>query len=903
MADTPQKMFLIDGSNHAFRVFFALPRMTAGGFPTGALLGFANMLKNLEEVHKPDYIVVVFDKGASFRTELYPEYKGHRPEMDPELRAQWPHFDELIEAWGYKSLSVPGYEADDVIATMARRWASPDLQVSMVTGDKDFCQLVDENTTILDLMKNRVYGREGVQERFGVTPEQVVDVQALAGDSSDNVPGVSGIGIKTAAKLINSYGSLDELLARAEEIKGKRGENLRRQRDQAVLSRTLVTLVTDVPLDLTLEDLREHPRDVARLKELFIGWQFRSHLKNLEKGGQATPQAVDRSKYRCLRTVAEVQAAAEAIRRVGKVAFDLETTSLDPLQAQLVGLCLCWSDEDAVYVPVGHKDPGAGGQLGVAEVMAIMGPLLADASVGKLGQNLKYDHAVLANRGYALEGIVSDTMLADYLLEPDRNRHGLDDLAMRYLGHDMIKFEELIKGVRQQDLFASADKTEPNFADVSVEKATEYGAEDAHVTWLLHQKLAPRLGEQGLVEVYRDIEVPLVPVLSRMESAGIGIQVDELKAYSEELATRIAEAQQLCHDLAGKTFTINSPKQLRVILFEELGLTPIKKTKTGPSTDADTLERLKNHHPLPEAILVYRGLTKLKSTYVDPLPGFASPVDGRVHTNFHQAVAATGRLSSNNPNLQNIPIRTEDGKRIRTCFVAPEGFCFLSCDYSQVELRILAHYCEEGPLVDAFASGQDIHRRTASEVFEVPMDQVTPAQRSASKAINFGIVYGMSAFRLANELGIPRSTAQAYIDGYFERYSAVARVIEGFKNEAREMGHATTLWGRKRPIRDIRSKNQREVWAAERLAVNTPIQGTAADLIKRAMLAVDRRLAVEHPRAKLLLQVHDELLLEVPVEELDPVRVLVTEEMEAAADLRVPLKVDAGHGRTWAEAH
>jgi len=536
--------------------------------------------------------------------------------------------------------------------------------------------------------------------------------------------------------------------------------------------------------------------------------------------------------------------------------------------------------------------------------MDILGPLLADPALPKLGQNLKYDHAVMARLGFAFEGIASDTMLADYLVEPDRAKHGLDDLALRYLGHDMVKFEDLVQPAPEQgDLFSAPGAGEQTFADVPLDKAAEYGAEDAHVAWLLHHKLAPRLEERELTGVYRDIEVPLVPVLSRMESAGIGVDVALLKAYAQELTTRIADAEQACYDLAGKKFTIGSPKQLRVILFDELGLTPIKRTKTGPSTDADTLEKLQRHHPLPAAILTYRALTKLKSTYVDPLPGFASPVDGRIHTSFHQAVAATGRLSSNNPNLQNIPIRTEDGKRIRECFVARDGHVFLSCDYSQVELRILAHYCQEGPLVEAFQAGQDIHRRTASEVFGVPMDQVTPEQRSASKAINFGIVYGMSAFRLSNELGIPRGTAQEYIDGYFDRYSQVARVIEDFKAQARDTGHATTLWGRKRPIRDITAKNQRVVWAAERLAVNTPIQGSAADLIKCAMLAVDRRLAAEHPNARLLLQVHDELLLEVPLEDLDAVRALVVEEMEAAGDLRVPLKVDAGHGRTWAQAH
>ncbi len=898
MADAPQKMFLIDGSNHAFRVFFALPRMTADGQPTGALLGFANMLKPIDEVHEPDYVVVVFDRGASFRMDLYPEYKGHRPEMDPELRAQWEHFGPLVEAWGYRCLTMPGFEADDIIATMAKRWAGPELEVFLVTGDKDFYQLVDDHISVLDLMKQKVLSYEGVQEKFGVGPDRVVDVQALAGDSSDNVPGVTGIGIKTAAKLINQYGSLDELLANADAVKGKRGENLRNERDSALLSRTLVTLVQDVPLDLSIEDLREHPRDVAKLQELFLRWQFRTHLKDLEKGAAPPAPTVDRGLYRTV-GAGELDRVVAAVRQAGAVSVSVETTGGDPLLGDLCGLGLCWGPEHAVYVPVAHSDPA--GQLGLDGLSG----LLADAGVAKLGHDLKRVQTALDRAGVALGGLAGDTMLIDYLLDPDRTRHGLGDLSMRYLAHEVLTRDGLLPEVPNQgDLFGGGPAREPTFADVPLDKATAVGAERAHVAWLLHAKLAPKLEERALASVQTDIELPLVPVLSRMEAAGIAVDVPQLKAYAKELGERIAAARARCYELAGREFTINSPKQLRVILFEELGLKPIKRTKTGPSTDADTLERLSAEHPLPQAILAFRAYTKLKSTYVDPLPGFVSPVDARIHTSFEQAVAATGRLSSSNPNLQNIPVRTEDGKRIREHFVAAPGHLFLSADYSQVELRILAHYCEEGPLVEAFQQGQDIHRRTASEVFGVPMDEVTGAQRSASKAINFGIVYGMSAFRLANELGIPRRTAQDYIDGYFERYSQVARVIEDFKQEARDTGHATTLWGRKRPIRDIRTKNKPALWAAERLAVNTPIQGSAADLIKVAMVRVDERLRSDGLAARLLLQVHDELLLEVPEGELAAVRALVIEEMEAAGGhLRVPLKVDAGHGRTWAEAH
>lgn len=888
----PEKLLLIDGSNHAFRVFHAMPRMTAGGVHTGALLGFANMLRKLEREYSPKHLVVVFDKGPSFRTQLFPEYKGHRPEMPEELREQWPKFQELVEAWGYKYLVMEGIEADDIIGTLAHRWAGPEMDVIVVSGDKDLMQLVNEHITILDVMKDLKIDRSGVIERFGVPPERVIDVLGLAGDSSDNIPGVRGVGEKTAADWVAKYGDLDAVIFNARAIGGKRGATLIEEASMARLSKVLATLKLDVDLPLTLEDLEAHQRDVAKLRSLFLAWQFRTLLKDLQEEAPAeaaVTSSVDRSKYRTITTLAQLDDVVAGIRAAGRFSVDTETTSLDVKQAKLVGICLCWSSEFAVYVPVGHKE---GEQLPLAEVMARLAPLLADPALPKIGQNLKYDISVLAEHGYELVGIGADTMLADYLLEPERQKHGLDDLALRYLGHGMIAYDQVTAAVGPTG----------TFADVPIAKATEYGAEDAHVAWLLNELLAPKITEFGLDKVFRTIELPLVPILSSMERLGIGLDVPRLAALSVELDGRIAALRTEIYSLAGRTFTIDSPKQLAEILFNELGLEPVKKTKTGLSTDADTLDKLKHRHPLPGAILDYRTLAKLKGTYVDTLPAAVNPVDHRVHTSFHQAVAATGRLSSNDPNLQNIPVRSEDGRRIRECFIVDKGHVFLSADYSQVELRVLAHCCGGGTLMEAFRKGEDIHRRTAAEVFGVHPELVTSAQRSAAKAINFGIVYGMSAFRLANDLNISRTEAAAYMDGYFARYPEVRSYMDGAIAKARTNGYAETLWGRRRAIADLSSRNPNERGAAERIAINTPIQGSAADLIKLAMIRVFERLRRDAPAARLLLQVHDELLLEVPEAEVERVAAMVREEMEGAAELLVPLRVDCGWGPTWGQA-
>ena len=871
-----------------------MPRMTAGGINTGALLGFANMLRSFEKEHQPDHVVVVFDKGPSFRVDLFPEYKGHRPEMPEELREQWPKIPELVEAWGYRCLDMVGFEADDIIGTLAKRWASEDCHVWMVTGDKDFYQLIDDNISILDVMKKREIKHPEVEERFGVGPERVIDVLGLAGDSSDNVPGVAGIGEKTASKYVQKYGDLDAVISNAGDIGGKRGASLQEEAEMARLSKVLVTIKTDVPLELSLADVDGFSRDNTQLRELFVRYQFRSHLKQLDEDfGPAEPKAA--GSYRVLNTIGEVSNLCDTLREIGSFCIDLETTSLDPKKAGLVALCLSWEEDGGVYIPVGHTQEGerVSGQLSESEVMSHIAPLLSDSNLKKTGHNLKYDRSVLVANGYTLNGIAGDTLLADYLLEPDRNRHKLDDLALRYLGHAMIPITELM------------DTKDPNatFAEAPLDKAAIYGAEDAHITWKLDGMLAQRLDEENLREVYEQVELPALAVLSDMELTGIQVDVEQLASLSVELAERIEGLEDAIYREAGKTFTINSPKQLQVILFEELGLNPVKKTKTGFSTDAATLKALGNQHVLPGLILQYRELAKLKSTYVDALPEAVSSITGRIHTSFHQAVAATGRLASNNPNLQNIPSRTEEGRRVRSCFTAPEGKLLLSCDYSQIELRLLAHYCGEGPMVEAFRSGADIHRATAAEIFGVMAPLVTSAQRSAAKAINFGIVYGMSAFRLGNELKIPRKEAQAYLDGYFARYPQVERVHEELKEAARADGYSTTLWGRKRRIPDINSANKRDRAAAERIALNSPLQGSAADLIKVAMVRVQRRLWAENWSARLLLQVHDELLLEVDEGVIEEVAKGVKEEMEAAAELCVPIRVDAGWGPNWTEAH
>ncbi|MBN2799899.1 MAG: DNA polymerase I [Deltaproteobacteria bacterium] len=882
------RLFLIDGSNHAFRVHFALPPMHApDGAPTATLYGFTTMLHKLLSSYQPDYCAVAFDVSRTFRHDRYPEYKGHRPDMPEDLRAQWPLLPALVEAFGVKTFGIDGFEADDVMGTLAHRFAAEGLEVVLVTGDKDFCQLVGPQVRILDLMKGIEFGEEGVIEKFGVPPDKVIEALGLMGDSADNIPGVPGVGPKRATQFLTQYGSLEGVLAAAAagKIKGKTGQSLIDHADSARLSAELATIHLAVPgvVDLPLEALAPKGMQREALRERFEAWGFGKVARKL----LGTVSEVDSGVYRAVDSAEGLAALVADLRAAGRFAFDVETTSLDPRHARVVGMSFSWSGEDAVYVPVAHQEGG-----NAPEALEVLRPLLEDPSLLKTGQNLKYDLRVCRHNGIDLRGIDGDTLLLDYVLSPDERRHGLDALASRYLTHEMISYQEVSK------------REELTFDQVSVADATRYAAEDAQVAWLLERKLLPLL-DPGQERIYRELEVPLVPILASLEDAGVRVDVEALAAVRDDVAERVQLAEEACHLIAGRSFNVNSRHELRDILFEELGYVGTKKVKDGWSTDSSVLEKLVGLQPerdLPANVLHYRHLSKLLGTYLDKLPEYVAE-DGRIHSSFQQAVAATGRLSSSDPNLQNIPVRTWEGQRIRGCFLPAEGHSFLSCDYSQVELRILAHYSQEPALVEAFRDGVDIHRRTAAQVLGLPPEEVGAAERNAAKAINYGLIYGMSAFRLAGELGISRKQAQAYMDAYFGGLPAVTRWIEEVKETARADGFATTLLGRRRRLPDLRSAKWGLRMAAERLAVNTPIQGTAADIMKRAMIDVHEALAAEGLRSRVLLQVHDELLLEVPSGEERAAEALVRRCMMGAAALLVPLEVTSAFGEDWHQAH
>jgi DNA polymerase-1 len=883
-----KKLYLIDGPNIAFRAFFAIGGMTnSAGLPTNALFGFTNMLLKLIRDEKPDYLAIAWDpKGGSFRERRFPDYKGTRPDMPDALRAQMPHFSRLADAFDIPFLCIDDFEADDVMGTLARRHEDA-IDVVLVTSDKDLMQLVSDNVTLLDTMKDRRISFPEVEEKFGCPPDLVPDALGIWGDSSDNIPGVKGIGEKGAKALLARWKGLDEIYAHIDEVTPPGAKaKLERDRDQAFLSRELATIRHDAPVDVELDALAlSWPPDEDRARELFTELEFRGLLR--EFGGEMT--SIDRGRYRLVTEKSELAELAACLAAAPRFALDTETTSLDSMRAELVGLSFCADDEIAWYVPVAHAvlEP----QLDWDTVRDALLPVLTDPAKGKTGQNLKYDLEVLARHGAEIKGIVGDTLLADYLLSPDRRSHKLDDLALVYLNHKMIGFSDVVpKG--------------GTFDQVPLDTARDYAAEDAHVTWLLDTKLEKRLKEEGLDTLYRELELPLMPVLARMEMNGIVVDCDLLGELSVELEAGIAEAEKRCYEAAGREFNIGSVKQLREILFEDLGLPVIKSTKTGASTDEQVLTELSIQHPLPRAILDTRSLVKLKNTYVDPLPGLVHPETGRIHTSYSQTTAATGRLSSTDPNLQNIPIRTPEGRRIRQAFIAPPGRVFVGADYSQVELRILAHLCGGvGGFADAFAAGADVHSETASGLFELPAAEITRQQRTIAKAVNFGIVYGQSAFGLAQQLRIPRGEAGRYIKRFKERFPEIEEYRQRTLAEAAKQGYVETLLGRKRPVPDLRSGNFNARAAAERVAINTPVQGSAADLIKKAMLRVDARLRAEFPGQLMLLQVHDELLLEVDEDRAEAVGEMVREEMIGAIELSVPLVVDLGMGRNWDQAH
>ena len=883
-------LYLVDGPNLAFRAFFAVTAMANGaGLPTNALFGFTNMLLKLIRDQRPDYLAVAWDpKGGSFRQALYPDYKGTRPDMPFALSQQMPHFQRVVEAFAVPFLCLDGFEADDVIGTLAHRHQG-ELEVVVITSDKDMMQLVSEHVSLLDTMKDKRISFAEVRDKFGCGPELVPDALGIWGDTSDNIPGVKGIGEKGVHKLLERWRGLDDLYAHLDEVepKGVR-DKLAADRDSAYLSRDLATIRTDAPVEVSLDHLAlVYPPPPEAPRELFRELEFRGLLREL--GGAMA--AVSRERYELVTSEAALAAVVATLRAAGRCAVDTETTSLDPLTADLVGLSLCSDDHVAWYVPVAHHLESGESQLAWATVRSVLGPLLTDPTFAKIGQNLKFDARVLARHGVELAGIAGDTLLADYLLAPDRRSHKLDDLALVHLEHTMITFEETV-GDGQ------------TFADVPLERARDYAAEDAHVVWLLDEKLGAQLAEQGLEPLYREVEVPLISVLARMEQRGIALDSALLRELSVELATRVDEAERRCHSLAGRSFNVGSVKQLREILFDELKLPAPRSGKTGPSTDETVLSELALQHELPRAILDYRSLVKLKNTYVDPLPTMVSSATGRIHTHFSQTTAATGRLASTDPNLQNIPIRTAEGRRIRQAFVAPPGRVLLSADYSQVELRLLAHLVGgEGGFAAAFAAGRDVHQETAASLFGVERDAVSREMRAIAKAVNFGIVYGQSAFGLAQTQGISRPAAADYIRRYNERFPEIEAFRQRVIADARRLGYVTTILGRKRPVAELDSANAARRNAAERVAVNTPVQGSAADLIKLAMIAVDRRLSTEQPGQHLLLQVHDELLLEVDEARVDEVTALVREEMTAALALSVPLVVDVGVGHNWDEAH
>ena len=939
LANRPDRIYLVDGSGYIFRAFHGLPPLTrSDGTPVNAVLGFCNMLLKLLEDADAEYIAVIFDAGrTTFRNEIYAEYKAHRPEAPPELIPQFALIREATRAFNVPALESKGYEADDLIATYASLAAAKGLEVTIVSSDKDLMQLVGDGIHLFDPMKNRKIGPEEVKEKFGVAPDKVIDVQSLAGDSSDNVPGVPGIGIKTAAELIATYGDLDTLLARAGEIKQpKRRENLVNNAEMARISRDLVTLKRDVPLEVGLDDLAKRAIDGATALAFLQQNEFRSLAAKMNSrlgeaaikasramgsmpAADASPTqqvrtqidadpAVFAGKYELVQEEDQLVAWIARARHAGAFAFDIETNSLNIIEARLVGMSLAVAANAACYIPVGHEGLRGdllGGsterpkQIPLDRALALMKPLLEDPSVLKIGHNIKYDMAVMAGLGIGVTPL-DDSMLISYVLGGGAHNHGMDDLAKQHLGHDTIKFNDV----------AGSGKSQVTFDQVPLDKALSYAAEDADVTWRLHNFLKPRLVADRLTTIYETIERPLIPVIADMERAGVKIDAAELGRMSQDFAKRMGEMENEIHELAGSDFNVGSPKQLGEVLFDRLKLPGGKKGKTGAyATGADVLEELAtvSGHPLPQKVLDWRQLSKLKSTYTDALPLAIRPETGRVHTSFALAHTSTGRIASTDPNLQNIPIRTEEGRKIRRAFIAEPGNVLMSVDYSQIELRLAAEMAEIQGLKDAFRDGADIHAMTASQVFGVPVEGMDPMVRRQAKAINFGIIYGISAFGLAQQLSIPQGEAKAYIEAYFKRYPGIRDYMERMKKFAREKGYVETLFGRRCHVPGINDKNPARRSFMERAAINAPLQGTAADIIKRAMIRVPGALQTAGLKGRMLLQVHDELLFEVPKAEVEATGKVVKKVMEEAPlparQISVPLIAEVGVGPNWAEAH
>jgi len=897
---------LVDGSSYLFRAFHALPPLeTSQNQPTGAVKGVISMIRRLQQDYPGSPIAVVFDpRGKTFRHELYEDYKANRPQMPEDLACQIQPIHGIIRAMGLPLLIEEGMEADDVIGTLAYEATDKGVDVIISTGDKDMAQLVSDHVSLINTMNNSYMDRDGVRAKFGVSPEQIVDYLALVGDTVDNIPGVPKCGPKTAVKWLQQYGDLDNLMAHADEIGGKIGENLRNALDQLPLSRDLTRIRTELDLGYSVEALDPEPIDQDRLLELFREMEFRGWIQELEQGngsdedasGNTAPSSAPaETDYRIILTDAEFSTWLEQLKQASSFAFDTETTSLNYMEARIVGVSFAVEAGTAAYVPLTHSYLGAPEQLDREQILEQLRPLLEDRKKTKIGQNLKYDINVLANHGIELRGAIEDTMLQSYVLNAVASRHDMGSLAKRYLDRDVTSFQSIAgKGAKQK-----------RFDDIEVEIAGDYAAEDADITLQLHETLRPRLTEdKALNSVYSDIELPLVPVLAHMEYRGTLVDANLLATQSGELADRMKALEEQAWNSAGEEFNLGSPQQLQKIFYEKLGMPVLKKTPKGaPSTAEPVLQELAVDYELPRVILEHRSLSKLKSTYTDRLPEVINPETGRIHTSYHQAVTATGRLSSSDPNLQNIPIRTEEGRRIRQAFIAPEGYRLIAADYSQIELRIMAHLSGDQGLLNAFAHGEDIHKATASEVFGVARNKVSDTQRRDAKAINFGLIYGMSAWGLGRQLGIPRDEAQRYIDRYFERYPGVLEYMDRIRKTAHDQGYVETLFGRRLYLPEINSRNGQLRQGAERTAINAPMQGTAADIIKKAMVMVEDRIAGSGFDARMTMQVHDELIVEVHEGQVSELRALLEELMSGASELSVPLLVKAGVGLNWDEAH
>ncbi|MEC4722488.1 DNA polymerase I [Noviherbaspirillum sp. CPCC 100848] len=912
-------LLLVDGSSYLYRAFHAMPDLrNPEGAPTGAIYGMINMLRRLRNDYAAGYMACVFDaKGKTFRDELYPDYKGHRPSMPEDLSRQVEPIYEAVRALGWPILSVEGVEADDVIGTLAAQAVEHGMEAVISTGDKDMAQLVNEHVTLINTMTNEKLDREGVIAKFGVPPERIIDYLTLIGDTVDNVPGVAKVGPKTAVKWLTQYGSLDNIIAQAADVGGAVGENLRKALDWLPTGRKLITIRTDCDLAKHMvsipESLVAKPVDNDAMIEFFKRYGFKTWLRELTgdptAGGRPTaapeqadaqgslieaPAAPTVKEYETVLTEEQLDRWLAVIDASELTSVDTETTSLNAMQAQLVGISLCCTPGIAAYIPVAHRYQDAPEQLSREAVLARLKPWLEDAGKAKVGQHLKYDSHIFANYGITVRGIVHDTLLESYVFESHKS-HDMDSLALRHLNRKTISYEEVCgKGASQI-----------GFDQVSIERATEYAAEDADITLQLHQAMWPHVAKNdGLRFIYEKIEVPTSVVLQKIERNGVLINSEQLARQSHDLGMRMLEMEKQAYELAGQPFNLNSPKQIGEIFFERLQLPVVKKTPSGtPSTDEEVLQKLAENYPLPKILLDYRGLSKLKSTYTDKLPKMVDPNTGRVHTNYAQAVAVTGRLSSNEPNLQNIPIRNAEGRRIREAFIAPEGSVIVSADYSQIELRIMAHISGDASLLRSFSEGEDVHRATASEIFGVAPAEVSSEQRRYAKVINFGLIYGMSAFGLASNLGIERSAAQMYIDKYFQRYPGVAQYMAETRTQAKAHGFVETVFGRRLWLAEINSPNGPRRQAAERAAINAPMQGTAADLIKLSMIAVQQWLENERMQSKMIMQVHDELVLEVPEDELSTIQQKVPDLMRGVAELKVPLIAEVGIGKNWDEAH